>query len=695
MAGNEITLYGSVGMSWWEEDYFTAKSVREKLSGMSGDIVVRLNSGGGIASEGQAIYTMLVDHPGKVTVIVDGVAASAASLIAMAGDEIVMRLGAWMLIHDPANPWTTGRGTEADHLKEAELLRVISGAYADIYGARAGMDREDARQIMRDETVMDGAMCVEKGFATSVDTAAPAIAAAVFDYRMYTNAPQDLRDASERLGATPAREAVMAMIAGHPKIVKHQEMTMSTNVTKAAAEVTPAVKPETAITMANPQSPLGAEATATALQAERARTRRIIEATAAAGLPADFSSDLIEKGMALEGALDAITAAWKAKGDVDTVVMAGRPTAHILRDERDTRMEAAEQALVAMIGNAAPKSDKAQPFMGMRLTEMAAEFIGHKGRIRTSGDAVRVVEMAMHSTSDFPVVLENALNKRLQETYAKATPTYREVAEQMDFNDFRPHPIAAIGDFPALQLVQEGGEIQFGTVGEKKETLFLRSYASGMGITRQMIINDDMRAIDRILATRGTTVALFEDNLFWTMFLSGANADGPTLTETSRQVFNTNAADNTKAGTATAITVPALGAGRAALRTRRSLPSAAGRTDGQLLNLNAQILLVGPDKETEAQQLVAPIQALQAGNVNPFAGMLRVIVSPYITGNAWYLLADPAILASFAYGLLNGETGPRMRMDEPFGVQGMRFTVEHDFGCGAIGFRAGWKNAGA
>jgi hypothetical protein len=71
------------------------------------------------------------------------------------------------------------------------------------------------------------------------------------------------------------------------------------------------------------------------------------------------------------------------------------------------------------------------------------------------------------------------------------------------------------------------------------------------------------------------------------------------------------------------------------------------------------------------------------------------VVSPYITGNAWYLFADPSVLANFAYGFLRGEGGPRMRMDEPFGVQGMRFTVEHDFGVGAIDFRAGWRNAGA
>jgi ATP-dependent protease ClpP protease subunit len=106
---HEINLSGSVGASWWGEECFTAQSVREQLANLSGPVTVKLNSGGGLATEGAAIYNALVDYPGEVTVEVVAVAASAASLIAMAGDRIVMRLGAWMLIHDPAQPWTEGR----------------------------------------------------------------------------------------------------------------------------------------------------------------------------------------------------------------------------------------------------------------------------------------------------------------------------------------------------------------------------------------------------------------------------------------------------------------------------------------------------------------------------------------------------------------------------------------------------------
>lgn len=693
---NELVLYGTVGKSWWDEEYFTAKQVRESLAKMSGDLLVRINSGGGIATEGQAIYTALKDYTGKVTVQVDGVAASAASLIAMAGDEIVMRLGAWMLIHDPATPWTMGRGTEDDHRKEADLLAVVSNAYADIYAQASGLSREEARRIMKDETVIDGPMAVDLGFATRVEESLQAEPEARFDYRMYAHAPQELRRASEKLGLAPEREAVMAMIAGRPRTQPKKEPTMAaTKQTAAGATLAVDTEDKAAIGVQTP-APEGNEQAVTAVQAvaaANARARRITDAVAMAGLPIAFASDMIGNGASVEACLDQINAKWKDKGDMDTP-MAGRQTTRILRDERETMRDGMTSAIVAQLGRTAP-DDKGRAFMGMSLAEMGAEMTGYRGSLRTSGDIIRSIESSMHSTSDFPIVLENALNKRLADSYLKAVPTYRDVAERMDFTDFRPHPVSNIGDFPNMQLIREGGEIQFGTVGEKKETLLLQSYASGGSFSRQMIVNDDLGGIDRILSNRGTMVALFEDQVFWAMFLSGTLTDGPTLTETGRQVFSTNVADNTKAGSAAAITIATLSAARAALRTKRALPSAAGRTDGQLLNLNPAILLVGPAKETEAQQIVAPIQAQQAGSVNVFSGTLRIVVTPYITDNAWYVLADPTVLPNFAYGFLSGEAGPRLRMDEPFGVQGMRFTVEEDFGTGAIDNRGGWKNPGA
>lgn len=133
------------------------------------------------------------------------------------------------------------------------------------------------------------------------------------------------------------------------------------------------------------------------------------------------------------------------------------------------------------------------------------------------------------------------------------------------------------------------------------------------------------------------------------------------------------------------------------MRKQTSIESAAGKGDGIKLNLTPSILLVGPDKETEADQLVTSITPNQVGSVNPFSGRLTVISSAQITGNMWMLFADPTRSGGncFVHGFLNGAEAPRLRTDEPFGQQGMAMSVEHDFGLGATDFRGTYRNPGA
>ena len=467
----------------------------------------------------------------------------------------------------------------------------------------------------------------------------------------------------------------MAMIAGNRATMKEAAMA---EVKEPAVVETPAVREEAAPVAHDVPVVMAAVAQ------ERARAKRITEATANAGLPSAFASDLITRGVTMETALEAIIGAWKEKGDVDTP-MAGRPTAKILRDERDTRREGMTGAIHAQLAKAKDVAGPARDFMAMPLYEMAALSIDDRSALRSPGDRQRVLEMAFHTTSDFPSVLENALNKRLADQYAMQVPTYTMVADQMDFTDFRPHPISQISDFPMLQEVGESGEIKFGTLSEKKESVLLKSYAAGLRISRQAMINDDMGAIDRAVRGTANAVAATEDQIFWAMVLTASGA-GPTLLETSRAVFNTT--DGTLAASASAITVPALALGRAAIRKRK-------RLDGSDLEAVASILVVGPDKQTEAEQIIAPLVPAQASNVNPFTGQMRIVTTAKITGNAWYMFAEPSILPVFMYGFLSGDAGPRVRMDEPFGMQGASWSCERDFGCGAVGYRGGYRNAGA
>jgi len=162
---NEILIYGDIGESMWG-DSVTASSIKSDLSGMQGDITVRINSPGGSVFDGFAIYNLLRAHDGAVTVYVDGLAASAASVIAMAGDEVVMGDAAMMMIHDP---WTMAIGSSEEFLKTAETLEKIKDSIVIAYLSRAkGLDSDEVSNMMREETWMTSREALDMGFATRI-----------------------------------------------------------------------------------------------------------------------------------------------------------------------------------------------------------------------------------------------------------------------------------------------------------------------------------------------------------------------------------------------------------------------------------------------------------------------------------------------------------------------------------------------
>lgn len=185
----KLRLSGYVG-DYYFEDGFTSSDVVVALAAIDddADLVVHLNSPGGIATEGAAIHALLSARSGQTDIVVEGIAASAASLIAMAGDTVTMSLGAVMMIHDPSGmTW----GTVADHQKTVEGLEALATAYARVYAAKSGKSADDCRTIMRDERWFTPEQAVEEGFADEVtDTKAEPVAA--FDYRLFEHPPKRL-----------------------------------------------------------------------------------------------------------------------------------------------------------------------------------------------------------------------------------------------------------------------------------------------------------------------------------------------------------------------------------------------------------------------------------------------------------------------------------------------------------------------
>lgn len=160
----EITIYGVIGDSWWEESV-SASDIDRALREAKGDLIIHLNSPGGDAFDGIAIYNRLKQYDGKVTIYVDGWACSAASVIAMAADELIMGLGSMMMIHEA---WSIVLGSKRDMRKEADILEQLEEGIIDIYMTKANVSREEIRQMVDDETWFSAQEAVDIGFATSI-----------------------------------------------------------------------------------------------------------------------------------------------------------------------------------------------------------------------------------------------------------------------------------------------------------------------------------------------------------------------------------------------------------------------------------------------------------------------------------------------------------------------------------------------
>ncbi|PUV32626.1 head maturation protease, ClpP-related [Cronobacter sakazakii] len=162
---NSISIFDVIGADYWGEGV-TASRIAGALRSLNGaDVTVNINSPGGDMFEGLAIYNLLREYDGKVTVKVLGLAASAASIIAMAGDDVQIGRGAFLMIH---NCWVYAMGNRHDLAQIAADMAPFDKAMSDIYQARSGLDAETVDRMMDGETYIGGSEAVEKGFADSL-----------------------------------------------------------------------------------------------------------------------------------------------------------------------------------------------------------------------------------------------------------------------------------------------------------------------------------------------------------------------------------------------------------------------------------------------------------------------------------------------------------------------------------------------
>lgn len=156
-----ISIYDAIGYDYWTGDGVTARRIAGALRSL-GPVTVNVNSPGGDVFEGLAIYNLLREHQGEVTVKVLGLAASAASIIAMAGDTVQIARAGFFMVH---NVWTVAAGNRNDYRELADWLEPFDSALADIYAARTGADVKAMGKLMDAESWIGGSSAIDQGFA--------------------------------------------------------------------------------------------------------------------------------------------------------------------------------------------------------------------------------------------------------------------------------------------------------------------------------------------------------------------------------------------------------------------------------------------------------------------------------------------------------------------------------------------------
>jgi phage major head subunit gpT-like protein len=411
-----------------------------------------------------------------------------------------------------------------------------------------------------------------------------------------------------------------------------------------------------------------------------------------------FVDDLVERGVSVADASIALIDKVAEKQNKDqpntrnsqpTVVTGGLDVTVL-----NAKRSAMQNALLHRCDSKVELVEAGREFRGMRLVDMAREFVEMAGgnargmtpqelaRAALGCDRQAVRAAGMHSTSDFPLLLGSTVNRTLRDAYTNAPQTWRPLGRQTTVPDFRAVTRAALGDIAALEQVKEHGEYKYGTLSEDGAPIKVAKFGKIIAITWETIVNDDLGALTRIPAALGNAAAATESNVVWALLLGNPNfTDGTPFFD---------AAHGNVAGSGGAINTTTLAAARAAMRKQKSKA-------GEFLNLAPEFLVVGPDKELEAYQFTSSnyVPAKNADINDVRNASLTVIVDARITGNQWYLYAAPGAVDTFEYAYLEGEQGVFTETREGFEVDGMEIKARLVFGAGWIDYRGAYKNPGA
>lgn len=684
----ELMIYGDIGESWWEETVSAANVVAQldALPPNVNQIHMRVNSFGGSVPDGLAIYNALKRTGATVTGAVEGVAASIASFILMAASEVRMPATSVMMVHDPRVAFV--EDANASKLRSwADMLDVWGAAMAEGYAAKTGLSVDEVKAQLLDgadhfysgtDAVAAGLADVLEDFDATVSGDEPSLSAVM--PRFVASAPAHIRKliASAVLGATAPSTSTQRAATSAPTGAAHMPNPSQAVVAEPAADVA-------AITAQ----------THAALRARNDEIKAILEPYMKRdGVAALYTAALVDPALTVEDVraklLPILGAASEPAGSTMHVEMG--------TTEGEKIRVAAESILLARAGVIkgadAERARQGNPFARSNLISMAEHFLIRAGAQTRDMSRDEIARRALaaggQSTSDFPVLLENLLNKTLIGGYNLASFTWTRFCATGTLSDYRPHGRYHLSSFSDLKAVNEAGEYENGVLGDaQKEVIQGQRKGRILQITPEVLINDDLGGITRIAGALGQAAGrTIEKDVYALFALNGGY--GPTMQD-GKPLFD--AAHKNIAGAGGPPSVAAFDALRQLLGAQQD----PGGND--YLDITAAVWL-GPLSlggtarvVNEAQYDVDVNNKFQVPNKS--RGMFRDVVdTPRLGGTAWYGLADAGIEPVIEVAFLDGVQTPTLEQETNFRTDGLAWKAVHRYGVAAVGWRGAVLNKG-
>lgn len=401
--------------------------------------------------------------------------------------------------------------------------------------------------------------------------------------------------------------------------------------------------------------------------------------------------DWVDKGVTVEKARAMITDAKADMGDDGGEIMNGTSEGFQASTNRvghswdrgSGLVDKMADGLLARV-DAGHEPTIGREFAHASLSDLAKASLAAQSHTRMSvGSRASEVQAAL-TTSDLPAVLGSVMRRQMNQAYEAANSGLKQTSKEDIAPDFREIHAVQMSVNAELEEVREGGEYKHGAIDDGKESYRLITHGKIISVHRQAVVNDDLGAFTERAPLLGRAAAEKEAKLF-AEILTDNSGLGPTMDD-GKTHFHADHGNLSASGAPPSVTT--LNAARTAMRRQKGLA-------GEAVNVVPEFLVVPPELETAAEQLIAQITAADTSNVNPFAGKLRVIVDPFLeSAKRWYLAAKPGYPDGLHHAYLEGEKGPQFFQREGFEIDGVEFKVRLDFGAGFVDHRAWYMNPG-